>query len=187
MGYKVIYVHQTPETQTDFTANVIAMKDAGVKLLFLDQLPEIYTVGDPQGSCPAVVPSSGDSGGGELQQCAGHQLRWCRQRRRRSRQPECVVLPGTGQLCDSCGRHLQQVGEDRLTRLQGRHFLLLWLAVGRAVHRCAEKCRHDPTRGSLLEGPLEDHQLQWRQHRDTGEPCGQDGQQLLSAGGDRQW
>jgi ABC-type branched-subunit amino acid transport system substrate-binding protein len=43
VGYKVVYVHATPETQTDFTANVIAMKDAGVKLLFLDQLPEIYT------------------------------------------------------------------------------------------------------------------------------------------------
>ena len=43
VGYKVIYVHQTPTTQTDFTANIIAMKDAGVKLLFLDQLPEIYT------------------------------------------------------------------------------------------------------------------------------------------------
>ncbi len=43
VGYKVIYVYQTPTTQTDFTANIIAMKDAGVKLLFLDQLPEIYT------------------------------------------------------------------------------------------------------------------------------------------------
>ncbi len=43
VGYKVIYVHQTPESQTDFTDNVIAMKDAGVKLLLLDQLPEIYT------------------------------------------------------------------------------------------------------------------------------------------------
>ncbi len=43
VGYKVLYVHATPESQTDFTANVIAMKDAGVKLLFLDQLPEIYT------------------------------------------------------------------------------------------------------------------------------------------------
>jgi branched-chain amino acid transport system substrate-binding protein len=42
VGYKIIYVHATPVTQTDFTENVIAMKNAGVKLLFLDQLPEIY-------------------------------------------------------------------------------------------------------------------------------------------------
>jgi len=43
VGFTIIYVHATPETQTDFTANIIAMKNAGVKLLFLDQLPEIYT------------------------------------------------------------------------------------------------------------------------------------------------
>jgi ABC-type branched-subunit amino acid transport system substrate-binding protein len=43
VGYKVIYEQGVPETQTDFTTNVIAMKNAGVKMLFLDQLPEIYT------------------------------------------------------------------------------------------------------------------------------------------------
>ena len=31
-----------PDTQTDFTQNVIAMKNAGVKVLFLDQMPENY-------------------------------------------------------------------------------------------------------------------------------------------------
>jgi hypothetical protein len=43
VGYKVISVQAVPETQTDFNANVISMKNAGVKLLFLDQLPELYT------------------------------------------------------------------------------------------------------------------------------------------------
>ncbi len=43
VGYKIIYEQGVPESQTDFTPNVIAMKNAGVKLLFLDQLPEIYT------------------------------------------------------------------------------------------------------------------------------------------------
>jgi len=43
VGFKVIYDQGVPETQTDFTPNVIAMKNAGVKMLFLDQLPEIYT------------------------------------------------------------------------------------------------------------------------------------------------
>jgi ABC-type branched-subunit amino acid transport system substrate-binding protein len=43
VGYRVIYEQGVPETQTDFTTNVIAMKNAGVKMLFLDQLPEIYT------------------------------------------------------------------------------------------------------------------------------------------------
>ncbi len=42
VGYKVVYDPSIPVTQTDFNANVIAMKNAGVKVIFVDQLPEIY-------------------------------------------------------------------------------------------------------------------------------------------------
>ncbi len=42
VGFKVIYDPSVPVTQTDYTQNVIAMKNAGVKILFLDQLPENY-------------------------------------------------------------------------------------------------------------------------------------------------
>ncbi len=42
VGYKVVYDPSIPVTQTDFTANVVAMKNAGVKILFIDQLPENY-------------------------------------------------------------------------------------------------------------------------------------------------
>ncbi len=42
VGYKVIYDPTVPVTQTDYTQNVIAMKNAGVKLLFLSQLPQNY-------------------------------------------------------------------------------------------------------------------------------------------------
>jgi ABC-type branched-subunit amino acid transport system substrate-binding protein len=42
VGYKVIYDPSVPVTQTDYTPNVIAMKNAGVKILFLDQLPQNY-------------------------------------------------------------------------------------------------------------------------------------------------
>ena len=42
VGYKVIYDPTFPMTQTDFTQNVIAMKNAGVKMLFIDQMPEHY-------------------------------------------------------------------------------------------------------------------------------------------------
>jgi ABC-type branched-subunit amino acid transport system substrate-binding protein len=41
-GYKVVYDPSIPVTQTDFTQNVIGMKNAGVKILFIDQLPQIY-------------------------------------------------------------------------------------------------------------------------------------------------
>lgn len=42
VGYKVIYDPTYPVTQFDFTQNVIAMKNAGVKMLFVDQLPVEY-------------------------------------------------------------------------------------------------------------------------------------------------
>jgi ABC-type branched-subunit amino acid transport system substrate-binding protein len=42
LGYKIVYDPSIPVTQTDFTANVVAMKNAGVKILFIDQLPQNY-------------------------------------------------------------------------------------------------------------------------------------------------
>ncbi|HEY5110490.1 MAG TPA: ABC transporter substrate-binding protein [Acidimicrobiales bacterium] len=42
LGYKVIYDQQFGITQTDFTQNVVAMRNAGVKILFLEQMPENY-------------------------------------------------------------------------------------------------------------------------------------------------
>ncbi len=42
VGYKILYDPTVPVTQTDYTQNVIAMKNAGVKVLFLSQLPQNY-------------------------------------------------------------------------------------------------------------------------------------------------
>jgi ABC-type branched-subunit amino acid transport system substrate-binding protein len=42
VGYDVIYDQQFDITQTDFTQNVLAMRQDGVKILFLDQMPENY-------------------------------------------------------------------------------------------------------------------------------------------------
>ncbi len=42
VGYKVVYDETYSITQTDFTQNVIAMKNLGVKMLFIDQMPENY-------------------------------------------------------------------------------------------------------------------------------------------------
>ncbi len=42
LGYKVVYDPTFDITQTDFNQNVIAMKNAGVKILFLEQMPENY-------------------------------------------------------------------------------------------------------------------------------------------------
>lgn len=42
LGYKVIADPTFPTSQTDFTSNIIAMKQDGVKILFLEQMPENY-------------------------------------------------------------------------------------------------------------------------------------------------
>ena len=42
VGYDIVYQGTYPVAQTDFTPNVIAMRNAGVKLLFLDQMPSNY-------------------------------------------------------------------------------------------------------------------------------------------------
>jgi ABC-type branched-subunit amino acid transport system substrate-binding protein len=42
VGYKVIYDQQYGVSQTDFTQNVIQMKNAGVKMLFVDQMAALY-------------------------------------------------------------------------------------------------------------------------------------------------
>ena len=42
VGYKVIYAANYGVANTDFTSNVIAMKNAGVKILFVDSMAESY-------------------------------------------------------------------------------------------------------------------------------------------------
>ncbi|MHB1711351.1 MAG: ABC transporter substrate-binding protein [Acidimicrobiales bacterium] len=42
VGYHVIYDSTFPITQTDFTQNVIAMRNRGVKILFIEQMPVNY-------------------------------------------------------------------------------------------------------------------------------------------------
>ena len=41
-GYHVVYSPALPPTQTDFTAQVVAMRNAGVQIVFLEQMPQNY-------------------------------------------------------------------------------------------------------------------------------------------------
>lgn len=60
LGYKVVYDPAFDITQTDFNQNVIAMRNAGVKILFLEQMPENYAAAvvkalNQQGFHPVLV------------------------------------------------------------------------------------------------------------------------------------
>ncbi len=41
-GYKIVYYSGVPLTQTDFSQNVVDMRNSGVQLIYIDQLPENY-------------------------------------------------------------------------------------------------------------------------------------------------
>jgi len=60
LGYKVVYDPTFEISQTDFNQNVIAMKNDGVKILFLEQMPQNYAAAvvqalDQQDFHPVVV------------------------------------------------------------------------------------------------------------------------------------
>ena len=60
LGYSVLYDPALSPTTTDFTAQVVAMKDAGVQILFLEQEPQNYASAifrdlDQQNFHPVVV------------------------------------------------------------------------------------------------------------------------------------
>ncbi len=42
LGYKVVYDQQFDITTTDFSQHVVAMRNAGVKILFIEQMPQNY-------------------------------------------------------------------------------------------------------------------------------------------------
>jgi len=42
LGYHIVYDQKFDITQTDFNQNIIAMRDAGVKILFIEQMPQNY-------------------------------------------------------------------------------------------------------------------------------------------------
>jgi len=60
LGYRVQYDPALPPTTTDFTQNVVAMKAAGIQILFLEQMPQNYASAalkdlDQQNFHPIVV------------------------------------------------------------------------------------------------------------------------------------
>ena len=75
LGYKVVYDEQFGITQTDFTQNVVAMRQDGIKILFLEQMPENYAGRGGQGPERAGLPPAGGVRRLDLLRAAGDRLR----------------------------------------------------------------------------------------------------------------
>ena len=139
------------DTQTDFTQNVIAMKNAGVKMLFIDQMSEVYASAllknlSQQNFHPIVVlgaatythvliPAAGGRGGSQ----------------RRLLRPERLALPGRGPGGHSRRWPPSSLGPGGRPRIQRRPVHPVRLALGELFAQALQNAGTDPSRGSLLQ------------------------------------
>ena len=130
LGYKVVYDPTFPVSQTDFNQNVIGMKNAGVKILFVEQMPQNYASAlvralNQQDFHPVLVLGTStysealvaNSGGataidGAYLDSGG------------------LALPGRGCEQHSGGEHIPHLGSEGVTRIRPRLLHALRLAIG---------------------------------------------------------
>ena len=133
VGYKVIYDQTYGVAQTNFDQNVIAMKNAGVKILFVDSMAESYASGllkslQSQDFHPIVVLGAAtytnklipDSGGPSA--VNGDYL-----------QQSTTLYLGQDASHGAGGGELPPLGQHRLARVHPRPLHPLRVAVGPAV------------------------------------------------------
>ena len=161
-GFKFISEQTYATTQTDFTQQVIAMKNAGVKIVFMDQMPGNYASSvlkamaqqnfHPQVLLGAATYSNAlvsQSGGaanvdGVVPVAEPRPL----PRHRRGGRPRGGVLPA--------------LGAGGLPRVQPRPLHRLRLAVRRPVRPGAPQRRLEPQPGFAAHGPGQGHVVQRR-------------------------
>ncbi len=166
VGYKVVYEQQYGDTQFDFTPNVIAMRNAGVKVLFIDQMAEVYASAllknlVQQNFHPLVVLGAATYSTALIPAAGGPQAV------NGSYFDQNASLYLGGDKSDDPGRGaVPPLGGRGLARFPRRPVHSLRVAVGPALRPGPEERglqsepRVDPVR------PLEDHLVQRRQHRD---------------------
>ncbi len=139
------------DTQFDFTQNVIAMKNAGVKVLFIDQMAEVYASAllkdlVQQNFHPMVVlgaatyshaadPGRRRGGGGQ----------------RLLLRPERLALPGWGPGRHPGGGHLPPLGQRGLPGFKTDLFTLYGWLSGQLFAQALKNAGSDPSRGSILK------------------------------------
>ena len=152
VGYKVIYDPTVPVTQTDFTQNVIAMKNAGVKILFIDQMPAELRLGHAEGPAPAELPPPGHPGRGHLQQRPGLGRRAGRSAVDGAYlRPEHLALPGRGRPADPGGGDLPHWVQMASPGFKPDLFTLYGWLSAELFAQALKNAGSNPSRGSLLQ------------------------------------
>ena len=161
-GFTFVSEQTYATTQTDFNQQVIAMKNAGVKIIFMDQMPSNYASSVLQGPGPAELPPPGPPRRGHLLEPAGHPVGRRGQRERRLPVPEPRPLPGHGPDGRAGGGHLPALGPGGLARVQPGPVHRLRLALGRPLRPGPEERRVEPQPGLAAPGPVQGHLVQRR-------------------------
>ena len=117
VGYKIIYDQQYADTQTDFTQNVIAMKNAGVKVHLPRPDAGVVRLGPVEGPGSAELPPQGGARCRHLLERADPGLGGRGRRQRLLPRPERLALPRGGRVHHPGRRHLPPLGERGLARL----------------------------------------------------------------------
>ena len=116
LGYKVVYDPTFDITTTDFNQYVVTMKNAGVKILFLEQMPANYAAAvvkalNQQNFHPVLV-----LGRLHLQRGAGARLGRGGSHRRRLHGAEHSALPGGGRSRPPGRQDLPDLGAEGVAR-----------------------------------------------------------------------
>ena len=152
VGFKVIYEPTYTVSTTDFTQNVIAMKNMGVKILFVDPMAASYASSllkdlNQQNFHPVVI-----LGAATYTNTLVARLRRPGGRQRRLPPAERLALPRPGRQDPPGGGHLPQVGPGGVAGLQAGPVHALRLAARASSSAQALKnAGTNPSRGSLLQ------------------------------------
>ena len=170
VGLHVVYVQQYAITQTDFNANVIAMRNAGVKMLFIDQMPANYAASvfralDQQDFHPIVILGTSTYSEALV---AGFRGSGCR--RRVVSHLELGTLPGRGRHRGAGGVHLSDMGAQGSAGVHARSVHALRMDLGGTVRPGAGVGRSAPHPRVPAPGTARSHLVQ----------CGRDDRDLAS-------
>ena len=150
LGYKVVYDETYDESQVDFTQNVIAMRNDGVKVLFIDQMPEMYACGALEGPRTTEFPPSHCPRGIRLQQSTGRSIGWGIRRGRRLSQSDGFALPRRGRVSHPGGGNVSSLGECGFSGFKPDLFTMYGWISGSLFATAVKNAGSDPSRGPIL-------------------------------------
>ena len=138
-------------TTTDFTQNVVAMRNDGVKILFLEQMPENYAGIGGEGPQPAELPSRSGLRCVDLLRATGTGLRRRSGHRRHLHGADQLAVPGRGRQPPSGGTAFQTWVQKAAPGFKPDLYTLFGWLSAELFTQALQAAGKNPTRGSVLQ------------------------------------